>query len=231
MTIIPVTIVELENATPTIKYLKLDLSDHDFEYKAGQWIDCYADINGERHIVGYSIASNPLDKGFIELAVKKSDNTISNWIHEKANLNDTLHIDGGQGEIFYTREMSENIVLLAAGIGIASIRGILHYANSIGNIRANLVYSASTPEELAFHREFQRISNKNKLIKYHPTVTKAMGSGLNQGRIDKKLLDSLNLENDSLYYISGPPEMISDVISDLKDLRIEEEKIKFELWW
>ena len=52
MTIITVKIAEIRQETPTVKILKIDLLGQSFNYKPGQWIDCYADINGERPVVG-----------------------------------------------------------------------------------------------------------------------------------------------------------------------------------
>jgi nitric oxide dioxygenase len=161
----------------------------------------------------------------------RSDNRVSTWIHEKADLGDTLYINGGQGEVFYTREMGDRLVLLAAGIGIAPIRGILNYADSIGDIKATLVYSASNTKELAFHQEFQNISKNNPFIDYNVTVSKSDTLSFREGRIDKRYLKSLNLGKSSLFYVSGPPEMIKNVIKDLKEMGVDEKKLKYELWW
>ena len=84
MTIIPVTIKSIAQATPTIKVLTLDLSGQEFVYKAGQWIDCYAVIDGERKIVGYSLASSPATTSTIEVAVKESDNPVTEYVHGAA---------------------------------------------------------------------------------------------------------------------------------------------------
>ena len=50
----------------------------------GQWIDCYAVIDGERKIVGYSLASSPATTSTIEVAVKESDNPVTEYVHGAA---------------------------------------------------------------------------------------------------------------------------------------------------
>lgn len=80
-----------------MQVLRLDLQGQGFKYKAGQWIDCYAEIDGLWHVVGYSLASSPSTMGFIELAVKVSDNPVTMHVHTGAEVGDTLYIEGGQG--------------------------------------------------------------------------------------------------------------------------------------
>jgi ferredoxin-NADP reductase len=153
MTIIPVTIKETRQATPTIRVLTLDLDGQEFVYRSGQWIDCYAVINGERKIVGYSLASSPATIDTIEIAVKESDNPVTEYVHGAARVGDTLFIDGGQGDVFYEDGMGDKIVLIGAGIGVAPLMGMLRYIDDSTNASVTMIQSASTVEEMVyFHR-------------------------------------------------------------------------------
>ena len=153
MTIIPVSINKIRQDTPTIRVLEIGLNQQLFEYKAGQWIDCYAEIHGERKIVGYSLASSPTIKGSIELAVKISDNPVSEYIHRGAKVGDTLYIEGGQGDIYYDPDMGEKVVLVGAGIGFAPLMGMLRLIDQTPNRYAMVVQSASNAEELVYYDE------------------------------------------------------------------------------
>ncbi len=55
---IPVRIVEIRQETPTVKSLKLDLRGQDFSFHPGQWVDCYAEIDGELLEAGYTLTSS-----------------------------------------------------------------------------------------------------------------------------------------------------------------------------
>ena len=133
MTIIPVTIKRIKQATPTIRVLTLDLRGKEFLYKSGQWIDCYAVIDGERKIVGYSLASSPATIGSIEVAVKESDNPVTEYVHSVARVGDTIYIEGGQGDVFYEDGMGGKVVLIGSGIGVAPLMGILRYIDGSEN--------------------------------------------------------------------------------------------------
>ena len=55
---IPAIIASIIQATPTIKTLRL-IPKGIFSFKAGQWLDFYINIEGERRVAGYSMTSSP----------------------------------------------------------------------------------------------------------------------------------------------------------------------------
>ena len=232
MTIIAVKIAEIRQETPTVKILKIDLQGHEFIYMSGQWIDCYADIEGRREIVGYSLASSPSSTDFIELAIKISDNLVTKFIHEEAIAGDILYIEGGQGDIYYEKGMGEKIVLAAAGIGIAPIMGILRYIHEATTAKVTLFQSAPNFNELIYYDEIKRLAETNPRIKYYPSITREEPSeGVEKGRITGELFDKHDVDWDSLFYLSGPGEMIPDLKSYLVSRGVDEAKIKYEVWW
>lgn len=232
MTILSVTIKKITQATPTIKILEIDLHDQFFEYKAGQWIDCYAMIQGERNIVGYSLASSPSEKGSIELAVKISDNPVSEYIHDTAKVGDTLYIEGGQGDIFYEPRMGDIVTLIGAGIGFAPLMGILRLIDEEKRISAKVIQSASNVCELVYYNEIIEIEERNPLIEYYPYVTKEVpNENFRLGRIGKETLESIEVNLDSIFYLSGPGGMIPELEEALLGMGIPQERIMYEVWW
>jgi ferredoxin-NADP reductase len=231
MTIIPVTISRIDQATPTIRVIEIDLKDQYFEYKAGQWIDCYAEINGDRKIVGYSLASSPNSKGSIELAVKISDNPVSEYIHGDAKVGDTLYIEGGQGDIYYEPEMGAKVSLIGAGIGFTPLMGMLRLIDQTQNVSAKVIQSASSTEELVYYDEISEIAERNDGITCHPTVTREKEGVIPSGRINKDMIITLGVDTESLFYLSGPGGMIPELEETLQDMGVPQERIKYEVWW
>jgi ferredoxin-NADP reductase len=230
MTIITVKINRMWQETPTIKVLKLDLMGGEFSYHPGQWIDCYADIDGERRVAGYSIASSPTTKGAFELAVKRSDNPVTQYIHTRARVGDTLYVEGGQGDVYYTREMGDNLVIFAAGIGIAPMMGILRYAHAVGDVEAKMIYGAASDEELAYLVEIRSIADANPRITHHVTVSGG-GTKQREGKVDESLLSELGLDLGALYFVCGPPPMINSTVNILRKMGVQDRRIRYELWW
>ena len=232
MTIIPVTIKIIVQATPTIKVLTLDLGGQEFVFKAGQWIDCYAVIDGERKIVGYSLASSPSTHDSIEIAVKESDNPVTEYIHGAARVGNTLYIEGGQGDVFYEDGMAGKVVLIGAGIGVAPLMGILRYIDDSTNVSATLIQSASTVEEMVFYSEASEIAESNPKVCYQATVTQGeLRDGYEQGRISRERLLEMDIDRGSLFFLSGPGGMIPELEDALMSMGVPNNRIRYEVWW
>ena len=231
MVIIPARISDIRDATPTIKVISLDLLGQEFVFKPGQWIDCYSEIDGVREVAGYTITSSPSLEGFLELAIKVSDRPVTRFIHEKAVLGDFLYIDGGQGDVFYSGEMGD-VVLIAAGIGITPVMSILRYVHDSTRNKALIIYGAHKPGELVFYEDIVRMVVDSHRIRSVFTVSLASPDWIGRvGRIDKALIESLKFDLSKLFYISGPREMIEDTIDILKELGVRDEMIRYEFWW
>ena len=230
MPVIPVRIAEIKQATPTVKTLRLDLLGQGFSFHPGQWIDCYADIGGERRVAGYTLTSSPSVKGFLEISVKTGDNPVTRFIHESAHVGDTLHVDGGQGSTYYTREMGDRLVLIAGGIGVTPIISILRYADEAGDVWVTLFYSASSLDELLYLEEIEAMEKRNRRIKTHFFVTGEV-SRYRKERIDEVALRELGLATDALYFVSGPRDMIMGTVAALRNLGVDEDNVRYEVWW
>jgi ferredoxin-NADP reductase len=232
MTIITVKIAEIRQETPTVKVLKIDLLDQGFNYKPGQWIDCYADIESERAVVGYSLASSPSTKGYIELAVKTSDNPVTRFVHEKAEAGDVLYIEGGQGDIFYDSGIGEKVVLAGAGIGIAPLIGILRFIADATDASVQMFQSASSFDELIYYDELKERAASNDRVSYYPTVSReASVDGIDKGRITGEMFERCDTDYDSVFYLSGPGEMIPNLKDFLVGKGVSVDRIRYEMWW
>ncbi len=230
---IPGIITSITQATPTIKALRIE-PQGEFTFKAGQWIDFYADISGERRVAGYSITSSPLTRGYIDLAVKKvGENPVMRYIHTVAQEGDLVHIDGGNGEIFYEAGTAKNVILIAGGIGISPHMSIIRYiAEGDPDATATLIYSASSPSELIFRNEIEALAKLYPRMKALLTVTNETESWSGRvGKINADLLKEAGVDPEALYYLCGPPSMIHDLVDTLRDLGIRRKQMRYELWW
>lgn len=232
MTIITVKIAEIRQETPTVIILKIDLLGQSFNYKPGQWIDCYADIEGERPVVGYSLASSPTTKGYIELAVKTSDNSVTRFVHEEAEAGDVLYIEGGQGDVFYDSGMGDKVVLAGAGIGVAPLMGILRFIDEATDASVQMFHSASSIDELIYIDELKERAARNDRVSYYPTVSRESSvDGIDDGRITGEMFERFGADYDSVFYLSGPGEMIPDLRTFLVGKGVSLDRIRYEMWW
>ena len=232
---ISVRIAAIRKVSPTVKSFTLALDGQPFTYLPGQWIDCFADIDGRTEVAGYSMTSSPTEDGCFSIAVKLvGDNPVTDYLHDCAKVGDTLIVDGGSGDFHYTGGDSHPLALIAGGIGITPIAGIIRYiAKSALQVPTTLVYSASTPSELLFREDFEAMAARNPNFRTHFTVTRPHSEQWNgqTGRITTTTLRDAGIDANHLCYVCGPPEMIQAMLAALKEIGVPEERLQFEQWW
>ena len=230
---IPVRIIAIRQETPTTKSLRLDLGGQEFRFLPGQWMDCYAEIDGDIGIAGYSMTSSPTTTDTIDLAVKLvGENPVTHYIHDRAKVGDMLHIEVG-GDFYYKRDMGDSLTLIAGGIGITPFMGIVRYVNEAApEVRLTLVYSAKAPSELLFHDDLNEIASKNKNIRCLFTVTQPTGEPWDGrvGRIDADMLEKADIDPNALFFICGPPSMVAGTVLMVEGLGVPASRIKYESW-
>ncbi|OGM71283.1 hypothetical protein A3I55_05740 [Candidatus Woesebacteria bacterium RIFCSPLOWO2_02_FULL_42_10] len=100
-----------------------------------------------------------------------------------------------------------------------------------------LIYSNSTPEEIAFRSDLDEMAKNNENIKVAMTISKPEESqvywpGLT-GRIDDKLLHKLFANwklaiNQLTFWVAGPPPMVDAIEILLASSNINPDHIKIE---
>ncbi|MCW3978127.1 MAG: FAD-binding oxidoreductase [Candidatus Bathyarchaeota archaeon] len=225
----------IRQETPTVKSFRLNLGGKEFSFLPGQWMDCYAEVDGRSEVAGYTITSSPTTEESIEIAIRYSeDSPVTRYLHEDAVVGDLLHIDGGQGDFYYRREMGDSLVLIAGGIGITPLMSILRYVDAAEpDVIATLFYSAKSPSEFVFRDELEEMTARNGNIGCILTVTGSKDEPWdgNVGRIDSVLLRESRLDVDALFFICGPPPMGPEMAGLLERLGVSASRIRYEQWW
>ena len=227
-------ITAMHQETPTTRSFELDLEGHELSFYAGQWVDCYVEIDGRPEVAGFSMTSSPLTKGSIRLAVKLvGDNPVTHFLHREAGIGTIVEVEGGQGDFYYRQGMGDSLVLVGGGIGITPLMSIIRYVDEAEpEVYVDLVQSASAPSELVFREDLDAIARSNANIRWTPTVTRPGKEPWDGrvGRVDASMLAEAGVRPDSLCYVCGPPSMIRNVSSMLRRLGVPDGRIKFE-WW
>jgi len=221
-------------ATPSIRVLRLTIPDASFRFLPGQWVDLSVEIDGTRHTAGYSITTSPDHHGEIELAIKASaHHPLARWVHEQAQIGNSVRISQGQGPFVYLPEMSDNVVLIGGGVGITPLLSIFrHVRDARLPTQVHLVYSVSDSSEILFRDELEAAARSHDNLHVSITVTQpdAKWHGLT-GRIDPVKLHALDVPDDTLYYLCGPRGMVEDMGTLLHDLGVPMSRVIFEKWW
>jgi ferredoxin-NADP reductase len=208
----------------------------DFEFEAGQFANFTLLSRGDTDLEGntraLSIASAP-HEGNLMVATRLRATAFKRTLNSLP-LGTELLLQGPYGWMTLPRNSTRPAVLLAGGIGITPFRSLIwNAAQSLSPRRILLFYSVRIPEEAAFLEELQEMERYNVRYKLICTVTqpekaKTPWQG-ETGRISIQMLSKWIPDlSVPIYYVAGPPGMVTGVRQMLIGSGIAEEDIRAE---
>lgn len=211
-----------------------DRSDEDFSFLPGQYIRMTVPIEhpDNRGISRFfSLTSSPLRKDWIRIVTKVIQSTF------KKNLltltpPQKIQFFGPVGN-FYLREneIASTHVLLAGGIGLTPFLSMLSYIDET-KLRLPVVFIASfsKPEEVMFQKTLEELSQRNPSVRIifsvsHPEESQLPWQG-EKGRISEELIKKYVSDiHGSIFYLVGPPAMVSAMSAIVTTLGVAKERI------
>ena len=177
----------------------------------------------------FSIADSPKRPGLSLIIKEAGDFTRTIGSIPPGTL---IGIDGPYGEFTLEAHDCDSILLLAGGVGIAPIMGLLRDLAESGDQRpVRLAYAAGTPDNFACLEEIE--AAKSRLDLRAMLVSEEDGPGWPGavGRLDRDRLDQLleGLERKrTVAFICGPGPMVTGVSDTLLDLGLPMNNIIYE---
>jgi ferredoxin-NADP reductase len=177
------------------------------------------DVRGKMRF--FTISSAPFEN-HIAITTKIDDKSPSSFKKalNQMKLGEKIQAKGPDGN-FILEDVFAEYVFIAGGIGITPFRPIiLDLANDKSPINVTLLY-ANKDSDILFKNEFEEIAKSNPNFKINYFISpKHIGKDS-----IKKFVPDLKKP---LYYISGPNNLVEDLLNLLKNLGIEEKKIKLD---
>ncbi len=267
------TVVSNRNVASFIKELVLKLpEDEDLDFRAGGYIqiECpphdlkYSDFDideefrdewdrynlwrYESHVKetvsrAYSMASFPLEKGFVKLNVriatpppgaddKVPPGIMSSWIFN-LKPGDKATISGPYGE-FFAKDTHNEMVFIGGGAGMAPMRA--HIFDQLKRLHSKrkmtFWYGARSSKETFYVDEFDKLAEENDNFEWHIALSEPQPednwegyTGFIHTVIHDEYLADHKAPEDCEYYLCGPPMMNSAVIKMLEDLGVSDDHI------
>lgn len=203
-----------------------------FIFKAGQYIKVFVDgriddDGGNSRF--FTISSAPHEK-YIVITTKMQPSQFKKHLYS-LQRGDTIRVRGPYGSFVFADD-TRSRVCISGGMGITPFRSmIVHLARKNSTQGLVLVAAFKNERESLFLQELEKISESFPSFQIYPLFSQPERNDIKvgKGRIDALILKKYiaNLMG-SVYYITGPSEMVESVVDILHDFGIPETDIFIE---
>jgi ferredoxin-NADP reductase len=208
----------------------------DFQFRAGQALDFTLidppETDAEGNTRPFSIASAPSESDLV-IATRMRD-TAFKRVLGKAAPGYEVKFEGPSGSFVLHRKAEKPAVFLAGGIGITPFRSMAFQASHDHDPhQIYLFYSNRRPEDAAFLDSLQELTRQNQNFHLIATMTEMEKSHREwkgeTGFINKEMLTRhLPGLNGPIYYVAGPPAMVTAMRDILSGAGVDEDDIRTE---
>ncbi len=230
------TVESITDLTRVIKKIRIRLpEDQEMNFKPGQYVQLKAPLyegNTEEVYRAYSIASSPLEKGFIDLVIGYVPEGIATtYVHQHLKPGDEIHLNGPYGHFFY-QDNDREMLLVAVGTGVAPILSILNYMKSMDIKRkATFYFGAKTPDDLFMMDYFKSLEKDLYDFTFVPCLSRVeegmTWSGF-KGRVNNAIEEYVSTGTNKEAYLCGNEPMINSVVDALSKKDLPEELVYYD---
>lgn len=208
----------------------------DFVFKPGQFVDMtlqnMRDTEPAQTTRAFSIASAP-EEPTVMVATRLRDTAFKREL-QRMPIGAAVQIEGPFGNLVLHADHARPAVLLAGGIGITPFRSVVvHSALQRSPQRLVLFYLNRRPEDAPFLDELLAVQDANPQFCVVCTMTGIEKSSRpwsgETGHITPAMLaEHLGDMEPPIYYVVGPPGMVTGLRTTLKDAHIDDSDIRTE---
>jgi phenol hydroxylase P5 protein len=228
------TVTRLVDLTPTAKGVFIELDGEGLEFQAGQYVNLeLPDIELPR---AFSMANSPAETNVLELNIRRvPGGAATSYVHDQLQEGDRVRLAGPYGRFFIRKSAMENVLLLAGGTGLSSIKSMLLDLlddESQAGKSIKLVYGARDRSELYYDDLLRELAGRHERFTYVPALSEAKEQDDWSGAtgfvhdVAREHFDGDFRGHKA--YMCGPPVMIDACITTLMQGRLFERDMFME---
>jgi ferredoxin-NADP reductase len=210
-----------------------DLEGGSYEYLAGQFTVlelerlAFPDERGSRRYL--TISSSPTEQGLLMFTTKLTGSGFKETLRQAA-LGSEVTVEPARGRfVMLPGEERLRHVFIAGGIGITPYRSLLRsLVDRKISIQATLFYFERSLPLLVFRRELEDMERQTPSFSLVPVIREPDPEWRGEtGKFDRALLDRhVPTLEDTLFWICGPPLMVSEIKDILRQMGIPEGSLR-----
>jgi len=226
--------VEIIDLTYDIKKIRLKLKEPEaIDFIAGQYIQLLCPEhkgNSEEVYRAYSISSNPAEKNFIELIIRRVPEGIcTTYCFDFLKVGDTVKINGPYGQ-FRLSGNETPMIFIAGASGMAPFISILNQMKNAGIKRDTTYFFGGNEEKDMFFADLMGQFEKDIAgFKYVSVIARPSEGWQGQkGLVTEAVQKSFKCLSNHEGYLCGSPGMIDASIKVLSGLGMKDESIFYD---
>jgi ferredoxin-NADP reductase len=203
-------------------------------FRAGQYVNVMATIEGVRTSRPYSISSAPGAKQ-LDLTVRdKPGGFVAPYLFKKLRVGEVLETSGPAGHFYHEPLIDgKDLVFLAGGSGITPFMSMIRATvQKQRPLSIQLLYGSRTPEDVIFRGELEKLAASHPSFSFSLVISEPPGGypGL-KGFLDSKLMAQVVGEvKGKTFYVCGPRAMVDLCRAALKEMEVPQRKTRYELY-
>jgi len=228
-------VVEILPQTATAKTFCFERVDGPLPpFRAGQYVNVMANVEGVRTSRPYSISSAPMAER-LELTVRdKLGGFVAPYLFNKLKIGHVLETSGPAGHFYYEPLIDgKDLVFLAGGSGITPFMSMIRdTVKRQRPLKINLLYGSRTPEDVMFKKELEKLAAAHSNFSFSLVISEPPeGYGGLRGFLNSKLIAEVvgDIKGKTVY-VCGPRAMHDLCRASLKEMEVPQRKIRYELY-
>lgn len=151
----------------TFRFVNPNGGEIPFTHQPGQYMNLTLAIDGQIVKRSYTIASSPLQRGHVELTIKRNPTGMaSRHMHDTVKPGDTIRVGAPAGKFFFNNLKEDSVVLVSGGVGITPLMSILRSLTDRswpGTIY--FINAVRTENDVIYANELATLANRFENIK------------------------------------------------------------------
>jgi ferredoxin-NADP reductase len=200
-----------------------------FQYNPGQWLYVTLHTEDSPLVKHFTISSSPTESEFIEFTKKITEHEFSMALNA-LQRGDRVRLNGPFGNFTFTGEYPKT-AMITGGIGITPFRSMIKYCTD-RKIPSHIIllYGNRNEESIVFQDELKDLATRNPQIKVIHCLSRPGDDWKGRrGHVDDTVVrEEIPDYGERIFYVCGPPSLVTDLVSALHDLNIPPDRIRTE---